>query len=187
VKSYLGNALHLLAHLAEENSSAFILRRLRASVALLAPFGALHRKMLSLVAGLFGSATSRTVRVQVLFHTAAPRCHSDARTCRPDARSCRSARLSRCPCTLPLSHVQPSDTHRAPLSCMRHSATIPAAGGAEPPHTGTAGPKYGPASPKLALHSKAMAMRSADRAGCSGRTQHMMLWMQPALRGGALG
>jgi nucleolar complex protein 2 len=65
-KSYLGNALHLLAHLAEEHTSAFILRRTRASVALLAPYDALQRRYLRVVLGLFGAARARKVRVQAL-------------------------------------------------------------------------------------------------------------------------
>jgi hypothetical protein len=66
IKTYLGNSLHLLTHLAEENSSAFILRRIRASTPFMQPFDALSLKMVSAVAGLFGSATSRRVRVQAL-------------------------------------------------------------------------------------------------------------------------
>eukprot|EP00892_Ulva_mutabilis_P007512 jgi/Ulvmu1/5132/UM021_0149.1 len=66
VKSYLGNTLHLLAHLAEENSSLFILRRLRASAAFLTPFETLRKKMLKLMAGLFGSSDSHRVRLQAL-------------------------------------------------------------------------------------------------------------------------
>lgn len=65
VKSYLGNALHLLANLAEEHTAVFILRRLRASVILLLPFESLQRKYLKLVLGLFGTSSSRRVRLQV--------------------------------------------------------------------------------------------------------------------------
>ena len=66
VKSYMGNALHLLANLAEEHTSAFILRRLRPSVIFLLPFESLQRKYLKLVLGLFGSSSSRRVRLQAV-------------------------------------------------------------------------------------------------------------------------
>ena len=66
IKSYLGNALHLLAHLAEEHTATFILQRVRASLAFLPRFEALRRKFLKLVLGLFGTSQSRRVRVQAL-------------------------------------------------------------------------------------------------------------------------
>lgn len=66
MKSYLGNAMHLLAHLAEEVTATFILRRLRAAVPFLQPFPALQSKFVKLVLGLFGSSVSRKVRVQSL-------------------------------------------------------------------------------------------------------------------------
>lgn len=66
VKSYLGNTQHLLAHLAEEHSSMFILRRLRASAGFIAPFEMMRKKMLKLVSGMFGSSESQRVRLQAL-------------------------------------------------------------------------------------------------------------------------
>jgi nucleolar complex protein 2 len=66
VKSYLGNALHLLVHLAEESTSTFILRRLRASIAFLPQFEALQKKYIKLVLGFFGTSLSRRVRIQAL-------------------------------------------------------------------------------------------------------------------------
>lgn len=44
----------------------FILRRLRASAAFLAPFEALRKKMQKYVAGLFGSSQSHQIRLQAL-------------------------------------------------------------------------------------------------------------------------
>lgn len=44
----------------------FILRRLRASAGFLAPFGMLTKKMLKLVAGMFGASESHRVRLQAL-------------------------------------------------------------------------------------------------------------------------
>ena len=66
IKSYLGNTLHLLSHLAEETTATFILQRVRSSLDFLPHFEKLQRKYLRLVASLFGSATSRRVRVQAL-------------------------------------------------------------------------------------------------------------------------
>jgi nucleolar complex protein 2 len=66
VKTYLGNTLHLLAHLAEEATSTFILQRARASVEFLPKFEPLQKKFLKLVLGLFASSSSRRVRVQAL-------------------------------------------------------------------------------------------------------------------------
>lgn len=66
IKSYLGNALHLLAHLAEEATCSFILQRLRASVEFLPQFEQLQRKCVRLVLGLFGASRARRVRIQAL-------------------------------------------------------------------------------------------------------------------------
>jgi nucleolar complex protein 2 len=66
VKSYLGNALHLLTHLSEDNTATFILQRLRASVHFLPPFEPLRKKYVKAVVALFASAPQRHVRIQAL-------------------------------------------------------------------------------------------------------------------------
>ncbi len=64
VKSYIGNSLHLLGQMTEGAMLAFVLRRLRASTAMLAPFQKLQRRLLKLALQLFGSADNAP-RVQV--------------------------------------------------------------------------------------------------------------------------
>ncbi|EFN57450.1 hypothetical protein CHLNCDRAFT_142934 [Chlorella variabilis] len=65
VKSYLGNTLHLLGALTDGAMLTFILRRLRASTLLLAPYEKLQRRLLKMAFSLFGSADNAT-RVQAI-------------------------------------------------------------------------------------------------------------------------
>eukprot|EP00891_Asterochloris_glomerata_P005532 jgi/Astpho2/5532/gw1.00079.30.1_t len=65
VKSFLGNSLHLLGQMTEGVTLAFALRRLRASVPLLAPFDKLQRKFLKQALSVFGSAENAP-RVQAI-------------------------------------------------------------------------------------------------------------------------
>lgn len=55
MKSYLGNTIHLLASMTQPDMTAFTLRRLRASAALLGPWAHLSRKLLRLTLKLYGS------------------------------------------------------------------------------------------------------------------------------------
>ncbi|KAI3438608.1 hypothetical protein D9Q98_001031 [Chlorella vulgaris] len=65
LKSYLGNTLHLLGALTDGAMQTFILRRLRASAMLLAPYDKLQRRLLKAALGLFGSAENAP-RVQAI-------------------------------------------------------------------------------------------------------------------------
>lgn len=64
VRSYLGNTLHLLSNVTEAAMLAFVLRRLRASAAMLAPFAKIQRRLLKLALQLFSSAQNAP-RLQV--------------------------------------------------------------------------------------------------------------------------
>jgi len=64
VRSYLGNTLHLLGNMTEPAMLAFMLRRLRASAPMLAPFAKIQRRLLKLALQLFGSAENAP-RLQV--------------------------------------------------------------------------------------------------------------------------
>ncbi|MEW5298161.1 MAG: hypothetical protein WDW36_001313 [Sanguina aurantia] len=64
VKSYWGNSLHLLAAMTDAPLITFTLRRLRASVLLLAPFKRQGDKFLKASLGLFGSSADPGPRVQ---------------------------------------------------------------------------------------------------------------------------
>lgn len=66
VKSYLGNTLHLLGSMAQPTMTAYVLRRLRASVAFLGPFPRLTKRTLRLALSTFGgSGDDEAPRLQV--------------------------------------------------------------------------------------------------------------------------
>ncbi|KAL3162814.1 hypothetical protein ABBQ32_009271 [Trebouxia sp. C0010 RCD-2024] len=65
LKSFLGNSLHLLGQMTDSAMLTFTLRRLRASVILLAPFVKLQRKFLRQVLTIFGGA-DKAPRLQAL-------------------------------------------------------------------------------------------------------------------------
>ena len=63
LKAYIGNTLHVLGQVTDSNLVTFVLRRLRPSAALLAPFQKLTRKILKASASSF-SFTARTLASQ---------------------------------------------------------------------------------------------------------------------------
>lgn len=65
LKSFLGNSLHLLGQMTDSAMLTFMLRRLRVSVVLLAPFAKLQRKFLKQVLTIFGGA-DKAPRLQAL-------------------------------------------------------------------------------------------------------------------------
>ncbi len=64
VKSYWGVSLHLLASVTDAPLLAFVLRRLRASVQLLAPFRKLGDRFLKACLSAFGGSEEVAPRVQ---------------------------------------------------------------------------------------------------------------------------
>lgn len=65
LKSFLGNSLHLLGQMTDSAMLTFTLRRLRASVVLMAPFFKMQRKFLRQVLTIFGGA-DKAPRLQAL-------------------------------------------------------------------------------------------------------------------------